>query len=71
MTGDKSKTKRKDDMKNLLQWILDRASERSTWIGLIGIATSAGIGISPVQAEAITTVGIGLAGAVMAFTADT
>lgn len=57
-------------MKNFLQWILNRAAERTTWLGLIGLVTSAGASVSPTQAESIVTVGAGLASAVLAFTAD-
>lgn len=54
----------------MLKWIIDRAKERSTWIGLTGLLTAAGIALSPEQAEAIATVGVALAGAVAVLTKD-
>lgn len=54
----------------MLKWIIDRAKERSTWIGLTGLLTAAGIALSPEQAEAVATLGVALAGAVAVLTAD-
>lgn len=57
-------------MKAILPFILARLKEPSTWRGLIGIATAAGATVQPEVATQIITVGIALAGAVGAFTAD-
>lgn len=57
-------------IKNFLKWLVDRLGERSTWLGLTAIATAAGIKAEPEQVEAVTTLGLSVAGAVMAFTKD-
>jgi hypothetical protein len=57
-------------MKNFLNWMLNRLNERSTWVGLTGMLTAIGVGISPQQLEVITTVGVGTASAILAFTKD-
>jgi hypothetical protein len=55
----------------MLEFIVERLKERSTWLGLIAIITAAGLGISPEQGEAIALAGTAIAGAVAVFTADT
>jgi hypothetical protein len=47
-----------------MNWILDRLREASTWRGLIGIATTFGVIISPELADKIIAVGIALVGVV-------
>ena len=54
----------------MIAWLLDRLKERSTWVGIIGIITAAGVNISPEQTELIVTAGVAIVGAIMAFTAD-
>lgn len=54
----------------LLDWILDRAKERSTWLGVISLVTAAGVALSPEQTAAIATAGVAVAGLVAAFTKD-
>lgn len=54
----------------MLKFILDRLKERSTWLGVIGLATAAGVGLTPDQAAAIATGGAAIASAVAAFTPD-
>lgn len=54
----------------MLQFILDRLKERSTWIGIITIITAAGVTVSPEQIDAIAGAGTAIVGAVLAFTAD-
>ena len=34
-------------MNTLIQWVMARASERTTWLGLLAMATSAGFHFSP------------------------
>lgn len=41
----------------MLDWIVDRTKERSTWLGITGFATAAGISISPELTEAIVAFG--------------
>lgn len=55
-------------MKKFLEWIVERLSERSTWIGIIGVVGSLGVAVSPEQADAIATAGIAVVGAILAFT---
>ena len=53
----------------MLQWAAERASEKSTWIGLLSIvAAITGASLPPDQATAITTAGVALAGVVLVFT---
>lgn len=54
-------------MKN---YILARLKERTTWLGLIAIATAFGLRLSPEQVQAIVTIGLGLAGILHAATPD-
>ncbi len=56
--------------KNFWNWIIERAKERSTWLGITAFLAAVGIGLSPEQTEAIVTGGIALAGAITAFTRD-
>ncbi len=57
-------------MKKLLEYILARAGERSTWIGLVSIATALGVALSPAQRDATVALGIALAGFIAAITKD-
>lgn len=54
----------------ILQWIADRMKERSTWLGLTALAGAVGVALEPEQVEAITLLGIAIAGAIGAFTKD-
>lgn len=55
---------------DVLEFILQRLRERSTWIGLISLATAAGLMMSDTQQEAIIAAGSALAGVIAAFTPD-
>ena len=57
-------------MKDILNYILLRLKERSTWLGLISLATAAGVTLSPDQTQAVVTAGVGLAGVIAVFTKD-
>jgi hypothetical protein len=57
-------------MATVISWIKARAGERSTWLGLVTLLSAAGVALTPEQASAIVTLGTGLFGAIMAFTAD-
>lgn len=58
-------------MKQILHFLLARARERSTWLGIVSIATALGIALSEFQTEAVIAAGISLAGVITAFTGDT
>lgn len=45
-----------------MQYILNRFREPSTWSGIASIAVALGLGIPPGTVEAVTQVGVGLAG---------
>ena len=55
---------------NVLNWIVNRRKERSTWLGIIGVVTAAGVTLFPEQIEVIATAGAGVASAILAFTSD-
>lgn len=57
-------------MKKFLSFILARAKERSTWLGVVSIATALGIALSDFQTEAVIAAGMSLAGVIAAFTGD-
>lgn len=52
------------------QYIIDRMREPSTWRGFALVATSFGIALKPDQMEAITFVGLFVAGVIGAATKD-
>lgn len=54
-------------MKAVFDWILARLAEQSTWRGLIGLATAAGVAISPEQIAAIVSVGLAASGLINVF----
>lgn len=54
----------------MLQFILDRLKERSTWAGLVAVATAAGVSLSPDLQEAIAVTGMSVAGLIMILTKD-
>lgn len=45
-----------------MKYILNRLSEPSTWTGLASIAIALGLGVPPGTIEAVTQLGIGIAG---------
>lgn len=57
-------------MKNILYYVIDRASERSTWLGFAGLLTALGVGLSPEQIEAIVSIGLAAVGVIAVFTRD-
>ena len=52
-------------------YIFSRLKERSTWLGLIALATACGATIETVLAEQIIAAGMAIAGLVGVFTKDT
>lgn len=57
-------------MKNFLNFLLSRARERSTWLGIVSIATALGLVLSEFQVEAVIAAGMSIAGVIAAFTGD-
>jgi hypothetical protein len=57
-------------MKNLTNYIIARAKERSTWLGLVSLATALGLAISPAQQDAVISAGMAAAGLIGTFTRD-
>ena len=57
-------------MSTILNWLLARLKERSTWIGLTTVISATGAALSTSQAEAIGTAGAAIIGAILTFTAD-
>lgn len=57
-------------MNKILQFILSRAKERSTWLGIISIVTALGLLLTPEQTEAIVAAGMSLAGLIGTLTTD-
>lgn len=53
-----------------MDWIISRLKERSTWMGLIGLISAAGVGIAPELQEAIIGVGLSLVALVAVVTKD-
>lgn len=51
-----------------MKYLIDRMSERSTWVGLIAILSAFGVVLSPEQTEAVVALGAATAGAVGIFT---
>ena len=49
-------------MKNLLNTILEKLTENSTWRGLILLSTAIGVKIEPQLQESIIVAGLGLVG---------
>jgi hypothetical protein len=49
-------------MKNVINVLINKLSENSTWRGLILIATAVGVKIEPQLQEAILIAGLGLVG---------
>lgn len=55
---------------SLINFLLDRAHEPSTWRGLTLLLTALGIVVNPDQLAAITAAGMGIAGLIGAFVPD-
>ena len=54
----------------MIDWLMDRLKERSTWLGIVSFLTAAGVTLEPGQAEAFVAAGLAIAGVVAAFTRD-
>lgn len=53
-----------------MNWIYERLSERSTWLGLVSLGTALGLTLSPDQKDAVIGAGLSLGGLIAAFTSD-
>ena len=53
-----------------MQWILHRAKERSTWMGLFSLAGAIGLSLSPENKEAIIGAAVAVVAAIAALTKD-
>lgn len=51
----------------MLEMVIKYATQPSTWRGIVGIATAAGVAISPEMSAQIIAVGLALAGLVNVF----
>lgn len=51
----------------ILNYLLDRLSENSTWRGGLLVLTSIGVAVSPAHQEAIVSAGLGIVGAINIF----
>ena len=54
----------------MVEYILARLKEASTWRGIIGLLTAMGISISPEQIDKIVAAGIAAMGVIGAFFGD-
>ena len=54
-------------MKDKLAWIMDRLGENSTWRGIVGLLTAAGVALKPDQADKIIAAGIAIVGVINIF----
>jgi alpha-L-fucosidase len=51
-------------MDELLNWVLNRLSEKSTWVGVVGILSAFGVYVSPDLGEAIAAAGLAITGVI-------
>lgn len=54
----------------MLDFILERGKEPSTWRGLVALATAVGISVSPELSEALIALGLALIGVLGVLTKD-
>lgn len=59
-----------DRSKKIVQFTLDRLKEKSTWIGVTGLLSAVGMTLSPEQTASISTAGVAIASAILAFTKE-
>jgi hypothetical protein len=52
----------------MMDWIIDRLKERSTWLGLISLVTAIGISLNPGQIEAVISAGMAAGGLIATMT---
>lgn len=54
----------------MIDWILTRAKEKSTWAGILGFITAVGVVLTPEQSEAIIAAVLAIVSAVAIFTKE-
>ena len=54
----------------MLSWLLDRAKERSTWMGLFSLAGAVGWAVTPGHKELVITAAVAVVAAIAALTSD-
>jgi hypothetical protein len=54
----------------MIEHILNRLSEASTWRGIVALLTAGGIALSPEQMAAIVSAGLAMIGLFGVFTSD-
>lgn len=54
----------------MLEFIIARGKEASTWRGLVALLTAVGITVTPELAEAVVALGLAVIGILGLFTAD-
>ena len=54
----------------MLLWLLDRAKERSTWMGLFSLACAVGLAFTPEHKELVITAAVVVVAAIAAMTRD-
>lgn len=54
----------------IVDWIVDRLKEKSTWLGITALLSAAGVVLAPEQLDAIATAGVAIAGAIAIFTKE-
>lgn len=47
---------------NMIEWIIARLKEPTTWIGLISFVTAAGVQLAPEMQDSIVTAGVAIGG---------
>ena len=57
-------------MKVAFKWALERLQEKSTWLGIVGLASSIGWYLDPAMANSIIQLGVGLASAIAVITKE-
>jgi len=57
-------------MQFVVEYILQRLSERSTWVGITGVASVLGVVFSPEHAAAVATVGATVASIIQVVVKD-
>lgn len=57
-------------MNAILQFVLPRLKERSTYVGLVGILTALGIAIDPAYVEAALAIGTAVSSVILIVTKD-
>jgi len=54
----------------MIAWILDRAKERSTWMGIFLFAVAGGLTVTPKHKKLVITTAVAVVAAVEAMTRD-